>query len=404
MHIEHVEALHINPRLCERNKGHEVRFSGIDTQTVFRITCDNGVIGYGDTRGHSALNDQQKEALLGKSPFDFVAADLNVGLMGALYDAMGKYLDVPAHKIMGQKVRDRVPVAAWTRPASPEDFALEIQRAAAEGYKYFKMHTCAHHCVIEQTRAAEEVAPDGFKVHYDFNHNRTETDTLRIIDEVERSSVVGILEDPIRWQNIDGWRRLRERTSLPLLMHVPQLGGGAEILNGCADLYMVGEVGIGTSFRRGFAAATAELSTVIQLTGGTLSKALAMHLGAVLPNVSHSVNLDDQYAEDPTGGRLEIDEGSTPVPDGPGLGIDVDEEKLAELAARPKSELPTHVGVLELPGGSTYYTPSIPSAERLSGFPEGNVRGIRSRVWNDDGSEDFKAIFQRVQSEGAFKA
>ena len=404
MRIEHVEALHINPRLCERNKGHEVRFSGIDTQTVFRITCDNGVIGYGDTRGHSALNDQQKEALLGRSPFDFVAADLNVGLIGALYDAMGKHLDVPAHKIMGQKVRDRVPVAAWTRPASPEDFALEIQRAAAEGYKYFKMHTCAHHCVIEQTRAAEEVAPDGFKVHYDFNHNRTETDTLRIIDEVERSSVVGILEDPIRWQNIDGWRRLRERTSLPLLMHVPQLGGGAEILNGCADLYMVGEVGIGTSFRRGFAAATAELSTVIQLTGGTLSKALAMHLGAVLPNVSHSVNLDDQYAEDATGGRLEIDEGSTPVPEGPGLGIDIDEEMLAELAARPKSELPTHVGVLELPGGSTYYTPSIPSAERLSGFPEGNVRGIRSHVWNDDGSEDFKAIFQRVQSEGTFKA
>ena len=403
MRIEHVELLHINPRLCERNKGHEVRFSGIDTQTVFRVTCDNGVIGYGDTRGHSALNDQQKEALLGKSPFDFVAADLNVGLMGALYDAMGKHLDVPAHKIMGQKVRDRVPVAAWTRPASPEDFALEIQRAAAEGYKYFKMHTCAHHCVIEQTRAAEEVAPDGFKVHYDFNHNRTETDTLRIIDEVERSSVVGILEDPIRWQNIDGWRRLRERTSLPLLMHVPQLGGGAEILNGCADLYMVGEVGIGTSFKRGFAAATAELSTVIQLTGGTLSKALAMHMGAVLPNVSHSVNLDDQYAEDATGGRLAIDEGSTPVPEGPGLGINVDEEKLSELAARPKSELPNHVGVLSLPGGSTYYTPSIPSAENLSGFPEGNVRGIRSRVWNDDGSEEFKIIYQRLQSEGTFK-
>ena len=404
MRIEQVEALHINPRLCQRNQGHEVRFSGIDTQTVFRVTCDNGVIGYGDTRGHSALNDQQRSALIGKSPFDFVAADLNVGLMGALYDAMGKHLDVPAHKIMGQKVRDRVPVAAWTRPASPEDFALEIQRAAEEGYMYFKMHTCAHHCVIEQTRAAEEVAPDGFKVHYDFNHNRTETDTLRIIDEVERSSVVGILEDPIRWQNIDGWRRLRERTSLPLLMHVPQLGGGAEILNGCADLYMVGEVGIGTSFRRGFAAATAELSTVIQLTGGTLSKALAMHMGAVLPNVSHSVNLDDQYAEDATGGRLAIDEGSTPVPEGPGLGINVDEEKLSELAARPKSELPNHVGVLSLPGGSTYYTPSIPSAENLSGFPEGNVRGIRSRVWNDDGSEEFKIIYQRLQSEGIFKA
>ena len=32
---KHVEALHINPRLGERNKGHEVRFSGIDTQPFF---------------------------------------------------------------------------------------------------------------------------------------------------------------------------------------------------------------------------------------------------------------------------------------------------------------------------------------------------------------------------------
>lgn len=404
MRITNVEYFHINPHLCERNKEHAVRFAGIDTQTVYRITCDNGVVGYGETRGHNALDEKQIAALVDRSPFDYVAADLNVGLMGALYDAMGKHLEVPAYKIMGQKVRDRVPVAAWTRPASPEDFALEITRAAAEGYKYFKMHTCAHHCVIEQTRAAEEVAPDGFKVHYDFNHNRTEAAALRIIDEIERSSIVGILEDPIRWQNIEGWRRLRERTSLPLLMHVPQLGGGPEILNGCADLYMVGEVGIGTSFRRGFAAAAAELSTVIQLTGGTLSKALAMHLGAVLPNVSHSVNLDDQYAEDVTGGRLEIDEGSTPVPEGPGLGVEVDEEILRELTARPKSELPRHVGILYLPGGSQYYTPSIANAESISGFPEGNMRGIRSSIWNDDGSENFKAVHARVQKEGAYKA
>ncbi len=404
MRIESVEQFHINPRLYERNADHAVRFAGIDTQTIFRIKTNNGIVGYGDTRGHGHLDQKQIDAIVGRSPFDFVAADLNVGLMGALYDTMGKHLEVPAYKIMGQKVRDRVPVAAWTRPASPEDFAKEIQRAAQEGYMYFKMHTCAHHCVFAQTIAAEEVAPIGFKVHFDFNHNRTEADTLRIINEIEKSPVVGILEDPIRWQNIDGWRRLRERTSLPLLMHVPQLGGGAEILNGCADLYMVGEGGIGTSFKRGFAAAAAELSTVIQLTGGTLSKALAMHLGAVLPNVSHSTNLDDQYAEDVTGGRLEIDEGSTPVPEGPGLGVEVNEKILQELAARPKSELPRHIGILYLPAGSKYYTPSIPSAERISGFPEANVRGIKSEVWNDDGSEEFKRTYERVQKEGAFKA
>ena len=35
-----------------------------------------------------------------------------------------------------------------------------------------KMHTASHFDVIAQTKAAEAVAPAGFKIHYDFNHNR----------------------------------------------------------------------------------------------------------------------------------------------------------------------------------------------------------------------------------------
>ena len=403
MKITNVEFFHLNPRLCERNKGHEVRFSGIDTQTVYRVTLDNGVVGYGDERGHVALSEQQIAALVDQSPFNFLAGALNNGLMGALYDAMGKAIEEPAYKLFGQKVRDRVPVAAWPRPAAPEDFAREIQRAAQEGYTIFKMHSAAYHDIIEQTRAAQEVAPPGFKVHWDLNHNRPATSVLRIIDELEKFPVVGFLEDPLYWYDIEGWRLIRSKTMLPILMHVPQLGGGPEIQRDVADLYMIGEIGIGNSIRRGLAAAAAGLSTVIQMTGGTLSKALAMHLGAVIPNVSHSTNLDDQYAEDATGTRLEISEGSTPVPEGPGLGVEVDEKILTELAARPKSELPRHVGILHLPRGTTYYTPSIPAVEKLTGFAEANVRGLRSEVWNDDGSEEFARVYEQVQREGTVR-
>lgn len=403
MRIENIEAIKINPELRQHTKGHEVRFAGIDTQTIFRVTCNNGIVGYGDSRGHTDLTDADTEKIIGRSPFDFIGADLNMGLMGSLYDAMGKYLEQPAYKLIGQKLRDRIPVAAWTRPASPEDFATEILRANDDGYRIFKMHTCPHHCVIEQTRAAEEVAPDGFKIHYDFNHNRSEADTLRIIDQIELSSIVGYLEDPLRSQNIEGWKLLRQRTSLPLLMHVPQLGGGPEIAHGCADLYMVGEVGFSNSLRRGFAAASSELSTVIQLTGGTLSKAFAMHIAAVLPAVSHSVNLDDQYAEDVTSKRLEVDEGSTPIPTDPGLGVDVDESILKKLSERPKSQLPKHVGILELPGGSTFHTPTIPEVESLTGFSEGNIQGVKSRIWNEDGSDNFEEAYTKVKKEGPYK-
>ena len=83
--------------------------------------------------------------------------------------------------------------------------------------------------------------------------------------------------------------------------------------------------------------------------------------------------------------------------------MDVNEKILAELAARPKSKLPLHVGVLHLPSGATYYTPSAPNVEQITGFVEGNVRGIRSEFWNDDGSEEFSRVYEQVQKEGMVK-
>lgn len=396
MRIESVEAVHTNPPLAARNADQKPRFSGIDTQTVFRLRLDNGVVGYGDTRGHSSLPQSQIDALVGRSPFDFVNANLNNGLMGALYDAMGKHLEVPAYKLMGQKLRDRVAVAAWTRPASPEDLAAEVTRAAAEGYLRFKMHTCEYYDVLEQNRAVEAVAPEGFQMHYDFNHNRPLMDVLRLVAHLEKSPVVGLIEDPVVWRDLEGWRRLREKTSLPLLMHVPQLGGGPEMLNGCADAYMVGEIGLGTSIARGFACAAANVSTVIQITGGTLSKALALHLGAVLPNVAYATTLDDQYDDDATGGRLPIDAGSSPVPEAPGLGVDVDEARLDKLAAIPKTQIPRFIGVLHLPGERKVYTRSYPNVARLTGFSEGNIRGVRLEIWEEDDSKEFVEMWERT--------
>ena len=403
MKITDIELFHINPRLAAGNAGHEVRFAGIDTQTVYRVTTDNGIVGYGDQRGHVSIADDEIDAMIGRSPADFLASDLAVGFVGAIYDVVGKHLEVPAYKLIGPKVRDRVPVAAWTRPAAPEDFAAELQRAVQEGYHLFKMHTCAHHCVFEQTRAAEDVLPDYFRIHYDFNHNRKRNEVIYIVHEIAASSVVGVIEDPLVPEDLEGWRLVRSQLSVPVLMHAPRLQAGPEILGGCADLFMLGEIGIGTSIKRGYAASLANLSTVVQITGGTLSKAMAMHLSAVIPNVSHSTNLDDQYEEDVTGGRLEVADGSTPVPEGPGLGIDVDEALLQSIATRPATELPRHVGILHLPAGGRWHTPTIPDAISLTGFPEGNLRGIRSSVWNDDGSAEFSRIYDRVQSEGAFR-
>lgn len=401
MKIADVEIIPIYPKIAARNADQKTRFINLNQRTIFKITTDNGIVGYGDARC-KAPDRSTVEHVVGRGPFDFINANLNSGLMGALYDAMGKHLEIPAYKLMGQRIRDRVPVAAWTRPASPEDLAKDVQRAVGEGYMIFKIHTCAHYDVFEQTRAVEDVAPPGFKMHYDFNHNRPLAAVLRILKELEDSPVVGMIEDPLVLSDVEGWRLLRQKTSFPLLMHVPQLGGGQELIRGCADAYMIGEGGIGPTLVRGFAAALANVSSVIQLTGGTLTKAMALHMGAVIPNVAHCTNLDDQYDQDVVKQRIEVAAGSSPIPEGPGLGVEVDEDALAECAANEPTVIPTTIGILHLPGGNRLYTKGFPNVPQSTGFPEGNIRGIRLEVWEDDGSEAFQETLQRIERNGPF--
>ena len=401
MKITDIDIIPAHVPLAIRNAGEAVRFRSIDQRTFFKVKTDNGLVGWGEYRC-TPPPVSSVEGMIGRSPFDFLGSDVHLGLAGALYDVMGKYLEVPAYKLMGPKVRDRVPVAAWTRPASPEELSREIIRAADQGYRLFKMHTCQHYDVFEQNKAVEQVAPAGFKMQYDFNSNRTLATVLPLVKQLEKSPVVGYIEDPLVLSDVDGWRRLRAQCEVPLVMHVPSLGGLQEVIQGMADAYIVAEYcgGFGDALVRGLAYGKANLQVVVQLTGGTLAKALAMHLSAVLPTVAHSINLDDQYEDDAARQPIAIEEGSSPVPEGPGLGVEVDEAVVRRLAARAPAEIPRHLGKLRLPAGRVLYSASIPAVDRLTGFAEGTVRGVSFEVWEDDGSKEFEQMYGRVQAEG----
>jgi L-alanine-DL-glutamate epimerase-like enolase superfamily enzyme len=406
--ITDVEVIPIYPHLASRYENRKTDLYGIDARTVFKVHTDAGLIGYGDQRvrpwGQPELDCAKH--LIGRSPFDFLnnSLSLGAGLNIALYDVMGKFLELPVHKLLGQKVRNAVTVAAWTRPASPQIFRDEISRAVEQGYTTFKMHTCDYHDVFEQTRLAEEVAPPGFTIHYDFNHNRSLGTVLPIVKELENHPIVGYIEDPIVKEDLDGWQRLRQQSNIPIIMHGTPLGGIQEIVLGMADLYMIGG-SIGDTMAIGMAMAKANVQTILQFEGGTLGKAMAMHMAAVLPtHTAHSINLDDQYEEDITTERIPVIDGCSPVPDGIGLGYEVDEDSLARVAAQELVERPPHIGVLHMPSGHVYYGKSYISPSSLVGRQEGAVRGFRSELWEDDGSAEFRKIYDRVQSEGTFRA
>ncbi len=409
MKITDIETIPIYPTLAKRydNPAGRSRMGGIDSRMVFKVHTDVGIIGYGDFDWPGPPPPKSTfEHLIDRSPFDFMVNGFNLGIGSALYDAMGKYLEVPVYKLLGQKVRDAMTVAAWTRPCSADVFAQEVQRSADEGYKVFKMHTNPAYDPLQQAAAAEVLdLPDGFQIHFDFNGGgRTVAAVKSLVARIERDHpIVGYIEDPLPKYDIDGWRELRSHTSLTVVHHCgfPALGGYQEVANGMADAYMMGN-SLADIMNRGRIAAGANAQVILQLTGGTLMKAMTLHLAAVLPTASgHSINLDDQYEEDITVERIAVSEGFSRVPEAPGLGIEVDEGMIAKVASNTQNieTRPRVVGVLKLPGGTTLHTPRNPNPRIITGKEEGTIRGIDFHRWEDDGSPEFEAAFQRMKAE-----
>ncbi|MBM3934816.1 MAG: hypothetical protein FJ319_11050 [SAR202 cluster bacterium] len=413
MKIIDIQLIKIHPPLAKRYENKKVQLQGIDHRVIARVKTDNGIVGYGDIRtkaNWTPLPQSFIDRLIDRSPFDFMNNTLMPALGGAMYDVMGKYLGVPAYKLMGQKVRDGVTVAAWCTQMSARDFAEQVSNAANNGYMVFKMHTADLYDPFEQAQAAADVAPRGFKVHFDFNgSDRSLGTTISVVAELEKKHpIVGFIEDPLSLTALGDWVTLRQRTTIPLIMHVSRLGGMQEAMMGAADIFMLGDghpdYSVGDVLARGTAYSRANIQTVMQFTGGTLTKALALHMAAVLPSATgHSINLDDQYEDDVTTKRIPVMEGFSPVPEGPGLGFDVDEAKLAKFAAAKPIPMPRHVTVVHLPGGRKVYNAyHRPTMRQIAGREEGTVRGIDYTIWEDDGTAEFKRVYEKLRTVGRF--
>ena len=75
-----------------------------------KVHTDVGITGYGDYDWNGPPPPfSMVEPLIGRSPFDFMNNTFNLGLGSALYDVMGKYLEVPAYKLLGQSYATQGP-------------------------------------------------------------------------------------------------------------------------------------------------------------------------------------------------------------------------------------------------------------------------------------------------------
>ena len=339
-------------------------------RTLVEVETDDGLIGLGEIGGGGesavAAFAALKPYLVGHDPtrleeLRFRIANPTASLYNprtqmlaaiefACLDILGQRWGVPVCDILGGRLRDRVPFASYLffRYPSPKDGSGEIRtvdqlvceaRALKERYGFtthkLKGGVFAPEYELQCYRALADALPgDSFR----FDPNGVWSTEQAIwfgqgIEDLKND----YLEDPV--YGLHGMRRTRAKVRMPLATNTVVVGFeqlAANVLEPAVDVIL-----LDTTFWGGIRACikSAGLCEAFQFgvavhSSGELGIQLAtmLHLGAVIPNLgfaadAHYHHLLDDVIE---GGKLPYCHGAIAVPTGPGLGVTLDRERVAE--------------------------------------------------------------------------
>ncbi|MDP6438714.1 MAG: mandelate racemase/muconate lactonizing enzyme family protein [Candidatus Brocadiia bacterium] len=410
MKITEIEVIPLRVPYEERIRKRYHYFGMSEDVTIYKFHTDAGLIGLGEG-SHPPFEQARLEPYIGTDPFDHVMGPGPYNLDMACYDLMGKHLGVPAWKLMGQQVRDWAAMGWWMPSMSPEDTAEEVRVAVERGYRSAKCKGKGYFDVVEQSRAIQEVAPPDFGVEYDFNGGLlTVEKALPVLRELEKYPVVKGLEDPICPNDLEGWRRLRAEISIPFYLHgVWMLSDGPShqvsgpwlaLRAGDIDGALCGHEDVRSALAAGWIFGAANTPIVLQYVGTGITTAFQLQLAAVMPTATlPGVTLSHTREDDLIVEPQEVHRGFMKVPEGSGLGVELDEEAVERYRHTPVPEWPRHIAVLTFPGGVEHYYRNLWEAEHLMklGVEEPFVPGVRIDEWEDDGSDGFDGLWKRLQ-------
>jgi L-alanine-DL-glutamate epimerase-like enolase superfamily enzyme len=376
---------------------------------VIRLTTDAGLVGYGETILHytwGRVSDEAIEQVKGRNPADFLGDDsLGAGLQMALYDVVGKALDVPVYRLLNlPRARQWCPISWWNIDMPPEAFAAEAQQAVARGYTSHKIKARPWWDVYEQVDAISAVVPSHFRIDLDWNQMLINAgNAAPVLTELDKQERVAIYESPIMQHDVEGLRQLRHKITRPIALHFGNPPFPSVVRNEVCDGFVVGG-GVARVLEQGTLAAAFDKPLWLQMVGTGLTTALSVHLGAVLPAAQWpAVNCLNIYTDDLLVEALTIQGGYVRVPERPGLGIEIDEGALTRFRMDPPYELPKPRLLLSVrwPGGRVRHYADIKQCwndAKLGSIPA-QERGVTMQVRPDDGTRDWSELYERASRE-----
>ena len=237
--------LHVpfHPR-CAKVK--EIRVPFWSLVDVVEVTLACGVKGIGETLSRytwAQSDETQFNRVKGRNLFDHLWDDsLGAGLQMALFDAAGKALGVPCHRLMGVQHRDACPVSWWSQDRTPEEWAAEAKAAEAQGFTTMKVKARPWFDPDKQMAAVCEAVSPHFKLDMDFNGLLLGVDQAApLIRNLEgKYSNLAIVESPIPQDDVAGNVLLRRKIQSPIAMHFGNPPVMTAVREGVCDGFVIG--------------------------------------------------------------------------------------------------------------------------------------------------------------------
>lgn len=331
-----------------------------------KITTRDGAVGWGEQRALPSWSYETAETimvviekylaplLIGLTPFDvelfgrraaktlspsvsngfpFARAAVDI----AMHDAAGRLAGLPVHQLLGGRTTDAIPLCSAIGIDRPEVVAGHVGDSAAYHAYKIKISGDVPADVAAVRAAAEQTA--GKPIWLDANQSYRPAALHTLLAEIDDVAGMFCIEQPVPSTDWAGMQRLRTDLRIPLAIDEGSFTAAdlaRTAVLGAADLVVIKVCKSGGLRQAQRTAAVAQAHGIELLASGLtdcgVGFAAALHLFSslelALPAELNGPELLDGLFVD----GLSITDAIAQIPTGPGLGIEVDEDRIRRTA------------------------------------------------------------------------
>jgi galactonate dehydratase len=277
------------------------------------------------------------------------------GIDQALWDLKGKRYGLSIHQMLGGKVRDRIQVYSWVGGDQPAQVASAAKEKQSEGYKAVKMNACAelHYIdspakleeIVRRVGSVREAVGNDFGIAVDF-HGRVHRGMAKTLVKELDSFRLMFIEEPVLSEHLEALVEVARHSTTPIALGERLYSrwdfkrflqvGVPDIIQ--PDISHAG--GISETYKICAMAEAYDTAIALHCPLGPITLAASLQLDGCIPNAfiqEQSLGIHynrgaefNDYLVNPS--IFKYVDGYVGIPQGPGLGIELNEKVVREAS------------------------------------------------------------------------